>query len=229
MHLPLPATLPGREWNILGVLVYNKVWVPVPSTAAPAPSQSGGDRLARRGSGQGCDPPTVCIWPARLMPRFGLQLPPSGGIRLSYLRRLSAGLLVLGLAIATAGCGGGGGGGGGNTPGGGGSVTKPNPPTGVQAVRGTVQLSQFTVSWNASTSTGVTGYKIYRKLQSQSSYSLIGATAGAVSYLDTSVPSAVAFDEISYYVTAVGASLAESDASNIFTVPATSGPPPPPF
>lgn len=129
-------------------------------------------------------------------------------------------------AVVMAGCGGGGGGGGTTGPG---TPTQPNPPTNVTATRGTVQLSQFNLAWAGSTTPGVNRYDIYRRLESQSTFTKIAETQ-LTNFLDTTVPAALAFDTIRYYVVAVNVTAGlQSIPSNEAVVPALSGPPPPPF
>lgn len=129
-------------------------------------------------------------------------------------------------AVVMAGCGGGGGGGGTTGPG---TPTRPNPPTSLTATRGTVQLSQFNLAWAGSTTPGVNRYDIYRRLEGQSTFTKIAETQ-LTNFLDTTVPAAVAFDTIRYYVVAVNVAAGlQSNPSNEAVVPAMSGPPPPPF
>jgi len=151
---------------------------------------------------------------------------------LTVLRKFTVAVLLIAGAMALWGCGGGGGGsdsgtGGGDPPPVG---TVPNPPSNLAAQRSSLQVTYITLIWSASTSTDVAGYSIYRKTSNQTSFSKI-ATVGTTSFTDTTVDTAVVFDQIQYYVTAVN-SLGESAASNTATVAATvpggGGPPPPP-
>lgn len=149
---------------------------------------------------------------------------------MSLSRKLLGVGLILLLGITVAGCGGGGGSSdGGTTPPPGGGSNPPLPPTGLVAQRDSIQVTHVNMAWTASPTAGV-GYRIYRKLNSQATYTVINTVAGT-NYTDSTIDPAVAFDRIDYYVTAVNAD-GESQPSNVATVPSTvpggGGPPPPP-
>jgi hypothetical protein len=74
------------------------------------------------------------------------------------------------------------------------------------------QTHSVALSWNASSTSGVTGYNVYRSTVSGAGYIKISSTLGTVfSYTDTTVANGTTY----YYVTrAVDASGIESDNSN---------------
>ena len=109
----------------------------------------------------------------------------------------------------------------------------PRPPTGTTSnslpftlvcnTTGSVNLGVATISctntgtvhaaslaWVASTSAGVDGYNIYRSLVSGGSYSKVGATTGAVTFVDSTVASGQTYY---YVVTAVAPACPPSGTS----------------
>lgn len=76
------------------------------------------------------------------------------------------------------------------------------------------------LNWTASSSSGVTGYNVYRGTATGGPYTKIG-TATGVSYTD----SAVGYNTKYYYVTTAVSSGGESSHSNEASVTTTSAPP----
>jgi fibronectin type 3 domain-containing protein len=68
-----------------------------------------------------------------------------------------------------------------------------------------------TLSWEASSSTGVVGYRVYRSGISGGPYAQISTSPGGMSYIDNTVSSGKSYF---YVVTAVAGNGAESAYSN---------------
>ncbi len=83
------------------------------------------------------------------------------------------------------------------------------------------------LSWRASASTGTVTYRIYRRLQGATQFSLIGSTT-ALSYTDTAIPGDKVYSRIEYRVTAVDYRGIAGNPSNISAVNPVDNPPPPP-
>ncbi len=75
----------------------------------------------------------------------------------------------------------------------------------------TYNSHNVTLNWVASTSSGVTGYNVYRGSTSGGPYTLIGSSSTAVTYTDFKVAAGASYF---YVVTAIDSSGAESGYSN---------------
>jgi hypothetical protein len=88
-------------------------------------------------------------------------------------------------------------------------VINATPSVGGTCVTGTSVAHSVALNWTASTSSGVTGYKVYRGTTSGGPYTVVATLGVATSYTDATVQSGQTYY---YAVTAVGAS--ESSYSN---------------
>lgn len=93
------------------------------------------------------------------------------------------------------------------------------PPTGLAAANGCVLLlPAVELTWTASTSTFTAGYQVYRRLASETGFSLLGSVTGrtTTSYTDSTV---VGGDSYVYVVHAVYESWSAPSAEASITVP----------
>lgn len=103
----------------------------------------------------------------------------------------------------------------------------PAPPTDLVAQRDINYPWMIRLSWQLSSTQGVTQYTINRRLHGETEFSWL-ATVSTALFADFSIPGSKASQPVEYYVEALGPTGYLSGRSNIAFVPATDQLPPPP-
>ncbi|WP_239461262.1 fibronectin type III domain-containing protein [Occallatibacter savannae] len=82
---------------------------------------------------------------------------------------------------------------------------------------GTANPHQVDLAWSApnSSSTSITGYKVYRAISGSGAFAALSSGTSQTSFADSGVQSATAYD---YYVTSIDSAGIESSPSNTTTV-----------